>query len=824
MTELLNKEQVQVEEQIDATEPSMRERLRAAAISVAMTGAQKGSDKMYEAGSLAASSIKLMLGRVRSESVSAPVDEGAPRYIDPDEQAAREQAAYLKEWPNPIEGKTAHPLDLFAYSHIEDESFVVRNNGRRVIIFEVSGVEINHPTVAAFAGVLNSLPGHVQFLIRQHPPRLSQFRKEMLQRYEWVEDTMGMSPTLKEASESLDHFVAGLENRPGLMDRRFYIACEERYEDDVRAAMGRMRVEFGQVIGRALRILLQTVAYGQSPAELPTQQGIRMRITKNYVVSDNGHYRRTISVKVLPRIISDSFMESILMMGIPMDVAIHVIPISATQAQSTLQSQLTKMQANANSQLKRKGMVDEREQLAIQDLLRVRSAVLRGVERMFNTSLIITVHGDSLQKVNERITTLRSTLTSVMAQVDEQPRLQGKALVGTAPLCDNRLSQWMMADTSTLALMFPFSPPDIDTRHGTLIGLDVQSNSLVTYDLFDNPFAPNMNTAILATSGAGKSFTAKLTILRQLTRGVKVYVIDPEGEYVDTAIAAGGRVMTPGVPGQGMNPFVVTETGAELMERAQNLVNLLQVMIGQRLDPNSVARLDNALTSYYRQARERDEQGNWSGLFNHIHQYEPDLAVLMSRFSTGSMCYLLSDEGNDLLVDESPITVFNLQVMQPKMRAAAALVCAETVWTMATRDPRPRMLVVDEVWSIIKDPEGAEFMMNSAKRARKHMLGLTSITQDVGDLLAENASEGVIGGAGKSLITNAAYQILLRQHPAVVETIGDVFALPPRMASRLASYPTGQGLLITPTGRCTIQIEASPAEAEIIKWQANGRE
>ena len=269
-----------------------------------------------------------------------------------------------------------------------------------------------------------------------------------------------------------------------------------------------------------------------------------------------------------------------------------------------------------------------------------------------------------------------------------------------------------------------------------------------------------------------------------------------------------------------MNPFVVTETGPELMERIQNLVKLLQVMIGQRLDATQAASLDNAMTTYYENATADGEQGDWSGLYAHLKETEPALAAMVSPFYSGSMRYLLSDEGTDLLADEPPITVFNLRLIESEMRAAAGMVCTETVWTMAARDPRPRRLVVDEVWAIIQDPEGAGFMMNTAKRARKHVLGLTSITQDVNDLLAVNESEGVRGNSGRALITNADYKLLLRQDPAVVETISDTFQLPLEIASQLPSYPTGQGLLITPTGRYTIEIEATGVEAEIIKWEA----
>ena len=59
---------------------------------------------------------------------------------------------------------------------------------------------------------------------------------------------------------------------------------------------------------------------------------------------------------------------------------------------------------------------------------------------------------------------------------------------------------------------------------------------------------------MLARSGSGKSFATKLGVLRGITRGITAYVIDPEGEYADMARAAGGRVLSPGVPGEGMNP------------------------------------------------------------------------------------------------------------------------------------------------------------------------------------------------------------------------------------------------------------------------------
>ena len=781
---------------------------------------RRGTDALSAAGKVAGSTLGAAGRMLRRTSEDEAEETSIPAYIDPDAEGRARETELEREWPSDNIEEVPQVLDYLGYSHIEDGNRLVRSDGRKMVVFQIKGKENDHASVASFAGALNSLQGQVQFLIRQHPPRLNEFRMKMRAHRESAEAEKPLSERLRMAAESLDVMLGDMEGREGLMDRRFYIICDEERMEEVMAAISRVQLTAGILSERALDIVLLSCAFGQSPADLPEQESIRYRTEASYVRSDNGDYRKTIWLRVFPRMLNLGFLESILTQGIPMDVSIQVTPIPSAQALSNLQSQLTKMQASATIQMKRKGMVDEKEKIAIQDIVSLRGAVMRGIERMFNVCLAVTVHAPTEQKLEDYVTVLRSVFTSVMAQVDEMPRVQGKALRTTMPLCDNPLRNWTVLDTSTVALLYPFGPPDMDARDGTLIGLDTNARSLVTFDKFNSPVAQNLNTAILATSGAGKSYSAKLSILRQLTRGVRAYIVDPEGEYVDTAIEAGGRVLTPGVPGQGMNPFVVTETGAELMERIQNLVNLVQVMIGEKLNATLSASLDDAMTTYYEQVTSDGQQGNWSGLYAHLENREPALAAMVRPFYSGSMRYLLSDEGADLLADEPPITVFNLRLIKPEMSAAAAMVCAEVVWTMAARDPRPRELIVDEVWRIIQVPEGAEFMMNTAKRARKHVLALTSITQDVNDLLAVNTSEGVRGNSGRAVIQNASYKLLLRQDPAVVDTIAETFQLPYEVADKLPSYPTGQGLLLTPMGRFPVEMESAPVEHEIIEWKA----
>ena len=60
------------------------------------------------------------------------------------------------------------------------------------------------------------------------------------------------------------------------------------------------------------------------------------------------------------------------------------------------------------------------------------------------------------------------------------------------------------------------------------------------------------------------------------------------------------QVLSPGVPGQGMNPFVIDRGDSEeLLQRIGSLRRLIEVMVGERLSAERRSSLDHALAGYY---------------------------------------------------------------------------------------------------------------------------------------------------------------------------------------------------------------------------------
>ena len=502
--------------------------------------------------------------------------------------------------------------------------------------------------------------------------------------------------------------------------------------------------------------------------------------------------------------------------GAPMDLSIHLGPIPAEQAARTLEWQKVRFESAQSLSFKRGRTMSPEAEIALEDVTRLRDEVQRGRERLFHSSLSVTLHAKDEPSLKEMTQRAKAHFAATLGKLDNLAFRQREGLLSTLPLALNAVAEWRTLDTSSIARLFPFSPPDLDTRRGTLYGIDMRACSPVVYDPWDGTHL-NANTAVLARSGSGKSFATKLGMLRGLCRGVTAYVIDPEGEYADMARAAGGRVLSPGVPGQGMNPFVIDKGDSEeLLQRIGSLRRLIEVMIGESLGAERRASLDHALAGYYAKPRERT---GFRDFYAFLEQEAGDLARLLRPFATGSLRNLLSDEGDDLLGNEALITVFDLRLLEPELRPAAAMVCTETVWAAAAQDPKPRLLVVDEVWSIMQHPEGAAFMVSMAKRARKHRLGLQFITQDVQDLLSEDSSRTITGHSGRALLQNAAFKLLLQQDAAAINTVGDAFDLPEDLKRWLLSCPRGDGLLLSKGHRFPVRIEATPEETEVIEWR-----
>ena len=707
---------------------------------------------------------------------------------------------------------------FFMLSHLDDDG-PVRLDGVKLGVCEVMGLEIDEPKLGAFAGALNALDFPAQLLVRQHPPRLGGMREKLKE-----SQPDDLPPQTKAAAESLQRLLTDLEARDGILDRRFYAVCEAARIDDLRGLLARAGLSVHPLRGRQLRMFLVAATLGGSPSEFDEETPVEVEIGRRDVrVGDR--LVRSLHLGKWPRSLAPGFLQGLMAAGAPMDLSVHVGPIPAEQAARTLEWQKVRFESAQSLSLKRGRTMSPEAEIALEDITRLRDEVQRGRERLFHASLSVTLHARDEASLREMTQRAKAHFAATLGKLDNLAFRQREGLLSTLPLALNAVAEWRSLDTSSIARLFPFSPPDLDTRSGTLYGIDMRACSPVVYDPWDG-------TSPEREHGSAGPLRLRKILRHQARRAQGNHSRRhrlrhrPRGRVRGHGPRSGRRVLSPGVPGEGMNPFVIERGDSEeMLQRIGSLRRLIEVMVGESLGAERRASLDHALAGYYAKPRERT---GFRDFYAYLQEDEAEtptraLARLLRPFATGSLRHLLSDEGDDLLGNEALVTVFDLRLLEPELRPAAAMVCTETVWAAAAQDPKPRLLVVDEVWSIMQHPEGAAFMVSMAKRARKHRLGLQFITQDVQDLLSEDSSRTITGHSGRALLQNAAFKLLLQQDAAAISTVGDAFDLPQDLQRWLLSCPRGDGLLLSKGHRFPVRIEATPEETAVIEWRPGHR-
>jgi conjugal transfer ATP-binding protein TraC len=247
-----------------------------------------------------------------------------------------------------------------------------------------------------------------------------------------------------------------------------------------------------------------------------------------------------------------------------------------------------------------------------------------------------------------------------------------------------------------------------------------------------------------------------------------------------------------------------------------SLHSLFKVIMGA-LTASEEATLDRALVLTYKMkgitpepATQKNEPPLMEDLYKAlIGMEEPEAKTLADRvekYVRGSFVGIFDQHSN---IDiNNPFTVFSLRNLEDAIRPIAMFIILDFIWTKVRKDMKRRILIVDEAWYFMKYPDSALFIYSIAKRARKYYLGLTTITQDVEDFLASDY--------GKAVVTNSSIQILMKQSPAAIDKVAQVFYLSEGEKHLLLAAEVGEGLFFAGANHVAIRVMASPDEHKLI--------
>lgn len=543
-----------------------------------------------------------------------------------------------------------------------------------------------------------------------------------------------------------------------------------------------------------------------------------LEVNPNYLKLGD-KFVRTLFIFTYPRYLSSGWFDSIINLPNLLDISIFVHPVDTAMALRNLRKKTAQIEAQLLER-QEKGLVrDPILETAFQDIEMLRDQLQQAQEKLFNVGVYIAIYADSLEELNKIEERLNSLFESQLVYVKPAVFQQLEAFISTLPLNVDKILVHTPLNSGPVSSMFPFVSVDLTSDEGILYGVNRHNNTLVVFDRFS---LENANSVIFAKAGAGKSYAAKLEILRSMMMGVDVLIIDPENEYQKLAESVGGSFFKISLTSENqINPFDIPivpkgEDPADVFKsHVLNLAGLIKLMLGL-ITPEEDAILDRAITATYESRDITPDRKDFteveppllSDLQIVLESTEGGrgLAKRLEKFTKGSYAGFVNRPTN---IDiKNRLIVFSVRDLEEQLRPIAMYIVLNFIWNLIRADFKKRIMVVDEAWWLMKYPDSAAFLFSLAKRCRKYYLGLTTITQNVEDFLESQY--------GRPIITNSALQLLLKQAPASIEILTKTFNLSEAEKGLLLEAEVGEGLFFAGLNHVAIQVIASYFENQII--------
>lgn len=526
---------------------------------------------------------------------------------------------------------------------------------------------------------------------------------------------------------------------------------------------------------------------------------------------------RTFFVVDYPRQVSPNWLSILIDYKETMNISMFCYPIESKDILGNLRRKISEMEATLQSDAEQGLESEPKLTSSLEDAIALREELARGLERFFQFGLYITIAADTAEQLDTKTKELSSLLASNLLIIKPATLQMEEGYKTTLPLGIDKLFITRNMDTTSLASTFPFTSYEISHPNGILYGINTINNSLAIVDRFS---FENANEVVFGKSGSGKSFLVKLEILRQMMFDAEILIIDPEDEYRTLCHALDGEYINFSKNSEvKINPFaLITEdmTDAQLGIKILSLHGLLKTMLGE-MSPTQEAILDRSIVLCYKQkgitpdpATYRNEPPILEDLYKTLLNMEDaearDLSFRLEKYVKGGFSGLFNQQTNYDI--RNRLTVFSLKSLEDVLRPIAMHVVLDFVWNRVRTKLKKRILVVDEAWYLMQHPDSASFLQGIAKRARKYFLGVTTLTQDIEDFLANDY--------GRSILSNSSIQILLKQNSSEIETLAKTLFLSEGEKQFLVTAQVGEGLLFAGQNHITAQFVASQSEYELI--------
>ncbi|VVC03592.1 AAA-like domain protein [Candidatus Burarchaeum australiense] len=570
-------------------------------------------------------------------------------------------------------------------------------------------------------------------------------------------------------------------------------------------------------------------------SEDPAKELFKFMMTPSFDVRPqeakvNETWHRIVKVGGYPRKVEDGWLESFLGNNEGYDISLHIHPSTIAQTLVLLHNQIIRQTADLMMSTA-KGTPNPALEIKRADTMRTYEQLYKGEEKLFRVSLYVDNKEANLEKLDLLTEKCNANLNAMLMIPKAANYRMAEGIKSSLPLGVDALASQREFLTSPLSATFPFISPASTKRTGIMFAHEEETQNPLFVD-FDS--MSNKHFFVLGISGSGKSYTAKyLTIQHLLNEEARVYILDPNAEYGELAKNLNGEVVE---LSKGSDSIInVFDLGGEdFGSKMLSLISVFDIIAGGLTESQKGVLNEALLDVYKKKGIVFDKPATWSREPPTFSDFKLVLQEML-RESADRGKASFEDRSAEVLLNrvrmysksgffgfldkqtkinlKSEFATFDLSKLPGPVKQLMMFVVLDLISREIKRDKKPKVVLIDEGWSLLKSKEAEQYILEFIKTSRKYNASIGFITQEIEDLLR---SEG-----GKSILNLTSTKLLLRQNPSNLELVSNALKLNDSEKDYLLRASKGHGLLITEEGHYRFFTMAPPKIHALITTDPN---
>ena len=569
----------------------------------------------------------------------------------------------------------------------------------------------------------------------------------------------------------------------------------------------------------------------------------------DFFISDK--YATILTVISYPRYISPGYLSTLTSMS-GIKIVIKHIPVPFNTMSKMINRQVADLREKYRQE--KDQTAKERIRQDAESLEYFVSMLASSQSRIFDFQMHIMINADTkedleLKKVNVKNYLDAMELRAISLRFNQEKIL--KSILPIFPSQDIEERIGTPIPSPTIAAMYPFIFDSIkDPGLSVLLGVDFSGGVILfnqfLYQIRKENNRNNANMIILGTSGSGKSTAAKLLLRSHIRNGCQIVAIDPENELEEIANTFGGDIIDIGKGGDFglINPLeIIIDADEEEINQGLGYTVLTRTLQSLKAfmryyDPSIEEDVLNMFSEVVQDTYKRfgiDFNTNFTTFTSEDYPTLSDVyATVKGRVMSITEQTREKDilqrleikirpltkelkfyfDGKTTITADSDFLVFNIKEFMnsdTNVRNALFFNILKYAWGLCLDADVNTILMVDEAHVLLSNnnEQGADFLGQVQRRARKYNTGTIIITQQPSDF----SSEAIIT-QGKAIFDNASYYLVMGLRKQAVEDLSLLIDLNENEKDSIKRYSQGEALFVCGNRRMRINIVVTKDELE----------